>query len=694
MNFPVQKEAPVTPRALRRFAFASLVTCLLSAAPLLAQHSPPLVERFSDTQGTSSAAFGSAVACLGPNALVAAPSFAGGTRGRVYVYQRVGDASPRNTIILDNPDGSTPFPSYGARVLMLSGANGPLAVVSAPDSDFFSSPQAGRVYAYDLAAPTPTVVADGFFNNQRLGSSLTTIDDANRDGGPDIVVLEDNGFSFQGQVYTLGPDGNFLIGRIPASSPGSAPSAASAADFTADGVADIIVGVSSPFQPPAPTPTVPANVSIYQVLPIPTATPALGQLDILPLTSVEDDPGIRFGHAVAGDPHFIVDSSDGGGTSFFSLGTPALAVGAPGFSLPGSDVPEGRLTIYSYPDVTGMPPALVCTIVGPAQGAALGTAVDTVGDTNGNGRPEFLVSAPGLNVPEALEAGALYLVEWSSASATCEVFGPYVAATPRDFGALGRAVGGRTTSGGECNLVANRNDSFDLPDVLAGEPIGETGPEHVRAFAAPTATFTPTPTATPTATRTPPPPTITPDPTPQAAATGIPPQNRPTSAELDFRIDRQGDFTGALVLDRDPLKASSAGALEAGAVTCDLRVFARLGIPDRGGRARLGPIEQIFRGTVSRQRTILFANGLPAVASVNGTQPAVYMAAAVDCGESRLLTEQFGRNLSCGVAPRSAAGPWLGRLKRSLRAVTGTGVRPRGTDPRKKRCLCSKSRRK
>jgi len=124
---------------------------------------------------------------------------------------------------------------------------------------------------------------------------------------------------------------------------------------------------------------------------------------LLPLVPVEYE---RVGEG------FDFADMDGNGLEDLILGT------AP--DLQGGAVGSGRVEVFSMPSGS-----LIYTVTGEQQWDGFGGIVEAVGDTNGNGVPDFLVKAGGVDAPPIYNVGKIYLIEGADGSILHSYLGQY-----------------------------------------------------------------------------------------------------------------------------------------------------------------------------------------------------------------------------------------------------------------------------
>jgi hypothetical protein len=150
-----------------------------------------------------------------------------------------------------------------------------------------------------------------------------------------------------------------------------------------------------------------------------------------------DEP---FGYAVAGLGDLNGD------------GVPDLMVGAPG-ARPRGKEGAGRATVFS-----GKDGAVLFTYPGQSSQEAVGSAVACPGDLNGDGKPDFLIGAPGFQTPGMGWLGVVRLYSGSDGKLLWEIRGDW------EYGTFGKAL-----------AVVGDLDGDGLADILVGAPGVEVG---------------------------------------------------------------------------------------------------------------------------------------------------------------------------------------------------------------------------
>ncbi len=154
-------------------------------------------------------------------------------------------------------------------------------------------------------------------------------------------------------------------------------------------------------------------------------------------------PGAGFGAAVA-----AVSDQDGDGLGELVVGAPGDTAGA-----------ARSGTVWLFDGLGG----LEAVFGGVNAGDQVGAAVAVGGDTDGDGRFELLIGAPGVSVAGALERGAVYVLPGSTASGSLIHVGSGLSGFRLDGAAAGDRAGHAVAFGGDVN-----GDGRD--EILVGGP--------------------------------------------------------------------------------------------------------------------------------------------------------------------------------------------------------------------------------
>lgn len=246
--------------------------------------------------------------------------------------------------------------------------------------------RAGAVYVWSGATGQRLAWVHGTHANGYLGVSITSIDDLNGDGTPDILVGEPGAFNGDGVVYAFSGDGSGEIDRYYGQSSGGGLGTSIAAldDTNSDGIADFIVGE-------------------------PYARSNKGDVHLISGASFNRIRRIRgqnanawFGYRVA-----AVGDADNDGKTDFLIGEPC------------------KDTVHLY-NKSGN---LIRKHVGPGASSGpkqgWGHSMAGTGDIDGDGRDDYVIGAPGEWAGFAfLSAGANTVIFSGSNGGTLMTFAP------------------------------------------------------------------------------------------------------------------------------------------------------------------------------------------------------------------------------------------------------------------------------
>ncbi|MFN0132268.1 MAG: FG-GAP-like repeat-containing protein [Phycisphaerales bacterium] len=312
-----------------------------------------------------------------PDVAVGAPNDSPGTSpaqcGRVYLYSGATGGFLRSLV----PPVAESFGNFGEAVAGIADVNGDGrgdVVVGYPREDRQSggsNSDSGRVFIYSGATGqrirtiTPIAPED----SGEFGEAVAVTADINGDGVQDIIIgAPKERPDDAGRVYVYsGATGAFLRKLLPPTPQNDGrfgESVAGVPDATGDGVPEIVVGAPREFGHAG-------RAYIFNG--------ATGVL-IRGLVSPGNEPDGRFGTSVSGVPDM---NNDGRGE---------VIVGA-SHEDPGTS-PNNNGRAYIFSGVSG---AFLFKLIPPSGNSSeeFGYSVTGIGDTNGNGRGEVVVGAPG-----------------------------------------------------------------------------------------------------------------------------------------------------------------------------------------------------------------------------------------------------------------------------------------------------------
>lgn len=381
--------------------------------------------------------------------IIGAPSANSGDQphaGSVYVY------SGSDGSLLYEKDGAVAGDDFGASVASAGDVNGDGKadfIVGAPYARPNGLEIAGTVYVYSGANGSLLYKKDGVSADLRLGISVASAGDVNRDGKTDFIVGADfaspGGRRQAGSAFVYsGADGSLLY-QVDGAEAGDnlGWSVASAGDVNGDGRADFIIG--------APGTCWGANYYVGSVYVYSGADGSLlykelgamayGRLgtSVASAGDVNGDGKADFivgtlwgspGEPAGAGSAFIYSGADGcllyekhgtaGGDWFgFSVGSAGdvngdgradFIIGAPHF-IRGKDGATGSAFVYS-----GADGSLLCQIHGTAAGDNLGWCVASAGDVNRDGKDDFIIGTRFANPAGRPGAGSAYVYRWCSSS--------------------------------------------------------------------------------------------------------------------------------------------------------------------------------------------------------------------------------------------------------------------------------------
>jgi len=397
----------------------------------------------TDGGDQSLAYLGQAVAMAGDvngdgysDVVAGAPGFDGGEADEGRADLTFGSETGLAALPAWTAEGQQPGAGFGSAVAGAGDVNGDGyadVIVGAPGYDNGQNDE-GQVFLYLGSAAglqaTPVWTAESNQALSHFGSAVAGAGDVNGDGFADVIVgadLYDDGEVDEGRafVYLGSPSG---LSPVPAWAAGAGQSGASfgfavsrAGDVNGDGFGDVLVGAEGMGQ-------------AFAFLGSPAG---LGNQPAW--TADGDQPGARFGHAVA-----TVGDVDGDGFA-------DVVVGADGHD--GEQLDAGRAYLYRG-GAAGLAVVPTWVATGDQLNAHLGAAVASAGDVNGDGYAEVAIGVP---FHPFHPTGGRVLVHYITTIGPA--LPPWIATSSQGAASFGFAVAG----GGDVN-----GDGFS--DLLIGAP--------------------------------------------------------------------------------------------------------------------------------------------------------------------------------------------------------------------------------
>lgn len=311
--------------------------------------------------------------------------------------------------------------------------------IGARDYSANGTTSVGRVYLISAQSGRILWTADGLVVGEGLGSSLAALGDVNGDGIGDLAAgAPGDGSSMPGTVRVLsGADGSQIYGLTvgtPAELFGSAVAGAGA-DYNFDGAPELLVGVPGANG----TSTIQGRVELRS-----------GRTGALLWARTDPTVGSELGFSVAG-----VGDLNGDGWAEVIAGAPREVDPATGKTPGAIYVLSGRNGKPFY-SIKGEIP------LGTFNFSAFGASVSGTGDLNADGRPDFVVGAPGwTQTPGGANFGKAYIYGATATGAT--LLRSYTGAAK--FEAFGKSVAGIGDYNGD-----------GLLDIAVGQPAGLSSP--------------------------------------------------------------------------------------------------------------------------------------------------------------------------------------------------------------------------
>jgi hypothetical protein len=284
---------------------------------------------------------------------------------------------------------------------------------------------------------------------------------------------------------------------------------------------------------------------------------------------------------------------------------------------------------------------------GVSPGELFGSAVQGIGDTDGNGRREFAIGAPGANQ----NAGQVRFFEFDGANCPQvrilqQGFGGAPVADDR-FGSYIAGVGARPA--GACDF-----NSDGLPDYSISSAGSDTSNSAGR-IGLYVGQQLPTPTPTP-----------------------VPPQ-APGKAKFDFKIDERGRLEAIVRYSSVP------------APQCTATLYARV-----YSSAKLSKVTVLDTEQNLAQETRYIVSSVPKVFKAAGEKkPVAHLMVRTNCGNDRVDSNVFARFLNCGNSADPVSGnAWLELVQTALESGQGSSIKVLNSGKTKKTIKASVKRKK
>lgn len=450
--------------------------CRISAIALLLSSSAAAQVQLFDVAGDKAADhFGVAVAAAGdfnndgyPDLIVGAPEDASlFTPGEGFARIHSG----LNGAVLFTAHGSVNFESYGAAVeggLDLNGDGVDDFLVGAPRSSAVLT-YAGRVEARSGVSGSVLFVVHGLTPGEAFGSSIAAIGDVNSDGREDFAVGAPNAdgglISEVGRVTIH----SGLNGAILHSISGSSSSdrigfdLAGAGDVTGDGRGDLLIGslfggvrvISGASGAVVNTLSAPASDIFGRSVDSISDMNGDGVRDFLIGATQEDffNPGSGYVDVRSGLSGFTIFTVQGANIGD-AFGHAVAAIGdwdgdgTEDFmvsAMPNASVAGGYVRIIS-----GASQAVLSHMVGAVASEDFGASITGLGDTNGDGQRELAIGAPNA---DSNGAAAGHVQVFSSGFASCGDVHHYCPTSPNSFGSGALILHSGSVNVSDNNLV-------------------------------------------------------------------------------------------------------------------------------------------------------------------------------------------------------------------------------------------------
>lgn len=386
----------------------AVVACFSLALPLLAHAQSGQTSVLYDYSGGTGDHLGVAVVELGDVDGDQRADYAVGAVGANNWRGQVRVTSGSRGTLLYTLDGVAAGDQFGHSIAALPDINGdgiadfiigaPLAQGTAPGS--------GQVYVRSGRDGSLLFVRGGDGAQDHMGWAVASVGDVNGDGIPDFAggAIDDDNFGASsgsvrvwsgangaGLFTVYGYQANQLFGSA----------IVGVGDQNNDGVPDFAVG--------APSITGSANAGFVRIFSGANHS-VLSTLNGL-------NSGDNFGYSIA-----AIGDLDGDGRTDLAIGSPQI-----------SPASTGQVDIYL---AAGGPPLL--RVFGSGTADRFGTSVSAAGDVDNDGVRDFVVGAPGADLPNAIDTGSLTFYSGANGSTLLTYHGT-------DFGLkIGAAISGAT----------------------------------------------------------------------------------------------------------------------------------------------------------------------------------------------------------------------------------------------------------
>ena len=285
-------------------------------------------------------------------------------------------------------DGDADGDGFGSAVGSAGDVNGDGIndpIVGAPDAG--AGAGMVRVFSGSDAAVLHTILGGA---GDGLGAAVDRVGDLDVDGRDDFMAGAPRASGTQGEVRIYAGDDARLLWAVAGATPGQqlGTAARSIGDLDGDGLDDLALGGPAA----GPTPVGPGVVRVVS-----------GINGTLLRSHTGAALGDAYGSAIA-------PAGDVNGD-----GVPDLLIGAPLGDKTGTDAGYAHL-------ISGASGRLLRELRGAAPNDRLGSAVAGIGEANGDGVPDYVVGAPGVDRPDGQDLGAVLVVSGRIFTAAAQAF--------------------------------------------------------------------------------------------------------------------------------------------------------------------------------------------------------------------------------------------------------------------------------